>query len=94
MGMVDRSAVLALYRSFLRVASGMPTLHRQAFIRARAREEFRKHASCSTETERQQLLQLGYTMLDQADEQRKHLVQCKHENLLDFELLPEEKGSR
>jgi hypothetical protein len=92
--MSDRAAVLQLYRSFLRVAAGMPTLHRQEFIRVRVREEFRKHAACSAQSEQLHLLELGYALLDQAEEQRKHLVQCKNENLLDFELLPKERVAR
>lgn len=92
--MIDRPAVLALYRQLLRVADGMPTGHRRSFVLQRVREEFRKHtAAAEGTTEQARLYQLGITMLEQAESQRKHLTECKREMLLDCELTPEEKAN-
>lgn len=90
--MIERSALLGLYRKFLRVAEGMPTGHRRQFVLQRVREDFTRNAAVGTPTEQARLYQFGLTMLEQADEQRKHLIECKMENLLDCELTPEEKA--
>jgi hypothetical protein len=93
--MVERAALLALYRKFLRVAQGMPTGHRQQFVLLKARQEFRRSAGVADPTEQARLYRYGATMLEQADEQRKHLIECKRENLLfDWELTPQEKEEK
>jgi Complex 1 protein (LYR family) len=92
--MVDRSALLALYRRFVRVAQGMPTGHRRQFVLLKARQEFRRYIGVVDPTEQETLYQYGATMLEQADEQRKHLTECKRENLLDCELTPQEKAEK
>jgi hypothetical protein len=79
---------------FLRVAAGMPTGHRREFVQKRAREEFKRNHALVDPTEQARLYQFGLTMLEQADVQRKHLTQCKQDNLLDCELTPEEKAGK
>lgn len=81
---------LALFRSFIRVASKMPTGHRRDFVLRRVRSEFRENANCPPQ-EKDRLMLYAATMLDQASEQQKHLAQCKQEGLLESELLPEER---
>lgn len=90
MSNVKRSELLSLYRSFLRVAQGMPTEHRQEFVLHKVRQEFRGNIAVVESTEQKRLYKLGITMLEQAEEQRKHLIECRRENLLDCELTPEE----
>lgn len=92
--MVERAALISLYRSFIRVAQGMPTGHRREFIVQKAREEFRSSRLEEEPIEQERLYKYGVAMLDQANEQRLHLMECMRENLLDFEMTPEEKAKK
>jgi succinate dehydrogenase assembly factor 1 len=69
-----RQRVLALYRDLFRVARAMPTRNRAAFIKHRAREDFRKGARVDAAGEVDALLAYGDTMLDVCRGQAEHLT--------------------
>ena len=67
-----RSRVLALFRSFLRVAKTMPTSMRRDYIQLRARRDFKEQKEAKKD-EYKFLIGLGETLLEQAQEQSKSL---------------------
>ena len=72
MTLSHRSRVLSLFRSFLRVSKTMPTSMRRDYIRLRARRDFREQKSAAND-QIEFLLELGDTLLEQAEEQSKSL---------------------
>ena len=70
-----RADALSLYRQILRAVHHVPTAHRQAHIRRRARKEFEENRAENDPDQVLFLLQLGNTHLDTIRVQGEHLSQ-------------------
>ena len=68
-----RSRARGLFRARLRAGRSMPTPLRRDFVRLRARRDFREARGAPRE-QREQLLLLGETLLEQAQEQAAMLT--------------------
>ncbi len=68
-----RSRALALYAALLRAGRAMPTPLRRDFVRLRARRDFREARGAAPE-QREALLALGETLLEQARAQAEMLT--------------------
>jgi hypothetical protein len=80
--MTSRSAVLALYRAFLREARLMPTDNRRRLVAHRAREGFRQHRHLTEGSELEFQLQLAEVQLDNVQHQRQLLNSLKDKGAL------------
>lgn len=69
----------------------MPASHRRNFIWKAAREAFEKNRHLERAEDVSREFTYGVCMLDQAEEQQKHLQMCKEQGLLMHELLPGER---